>query len=74
MEQEVSEQAGGVVVGALALPEAEGGLEQAALLCGEPLLRDTGLFEPVGEGVGDASHRSPSRAIPERSLLRSSGK
>jgi hypothetical protein len=35
VEQEVAEQAGGVVVGALRLAEVEGGVQQAALLGGQ---------------------------------------
>ena len=62
MEQEGAEHAGGVVIGALALAEAEGGLEQGVLLGVEAVLGEAGLGPPGFVGVGRDRHESPSRA------------
>src|SRR5262249_16014160 len=51
------------------LGEAEGGREQGRLVGAEARACYVGLVEPGGEGVGGAGHRSPSRAIPEATLL-----
>ena len=65
MEQEVAEQARGVVIVPLALAEAEGGLQQGALLGGEALFRDVCLGQPGGQGIRGSRHRSPSRATSQ---------
>src|SRR5207244_1255630 len=51
MEQEVSEQTRGIVVGALGVAEAEGGLEDGALLVGEACLGNLCLGQPGGKGI-----------------------
>src|SRR5438270_9412474 len=49
VQQEVAEQADGVVVAAAAAQEAEGGVEHGALGVGQDGLGDSGVFQPTGE-------------------------
>ena len=62
MEQEVTEQARGVIIGATTLAKLEGGLQQRPLRRGQGGLRDLGLGEPVGEGRYFRGHGGPSLA------------
>src|SRR5262249_45716587 len=49
VQQEMAEQARGVVVGALLLAEAEGGLQQRSLLGRQAPFGNPGLSQPVGK-------------------------
>src|SRR5262249_49828542 len=62
VEQEVAEQAVGVVVVPLPAAEAEGALEQTQLLRGEAWLGEVRLCEPCSEAVRRGRHGTPSRA------------
>src|SRR5205807_10429797 len=61
VEQEMAEDTAGVIIGALALAEAEGGLEQGLLLGAEAVFGEVGLCQPGLEGVSSRHHESPSR-------------
>ena len=52
MEQEVAEHAGGVVIGALGLAEAEGGREEGVLLGAEVVLGARALRQGLQEAWG----------------------
>jgi hypothetical protein len=56
VEQDVAEQADGVVIAAAALQEAEGGGEHGALGVGQGGLRDGGVFQPTGEVRDGGGH------------------
>src|SRR5262249_26760824 len=62
VQEEVAQHARRVVVAALLLAEAEGGLEQAALRGRQTLLGNPALGQPVGESLGRGRHEYPSRA------------
>jgi hypothetical protein len=62
VEQEVTEQARRVVVSALPLAEAVGGLEQRLLLRRQPLDGELCLFQPGSEGGRRNRHDTASRA------------
>src|SRR3954452_23445015 len=63
MQQEVAQEATGIVVGALRLAEAESAVEQRLLLGREALFGDLRLLQPNGECVGRCHHESASRAM-----------
>ena len=66
VEQQVAEQARGVVVDAATLAKVKGGFEDVTLGGGQAVLGDAGSGEPVGEGGGIHGHRKSSLtgAIP----------
>lgn len=61
----MSQEAIGVVVGALAEAEAKGSLEQGVLLVRKASRGDLSLLQPGLEGVGRGDHGSPSSYGPE---------
>src|SRR5262249_52984042 len=62
VQEEVAQHSCRVVVAALLLAEAEGGLEQAALRGRQTPFGDLALSQPVGERLGRGRHENPSRA------------
>src|SRR5438270_10814668 len=75
VQQEVAEQADGVVVAAAAAQEAEGGVQHGALGGGQRGLGDGGIFQPTGEVRGIRGHDVSSAASGDGgSVWRRSGK
>jgi hypothetical protein len=60
VQQEMAEQAAGIVIVAAALPEGKGRLEQAALLGRQSLLGNLCLGEPRGATTVPAEHEESS--------------
>jgi hypothetical protein len=64
VQQEVAEDTAGVIVGPLALAEAEGGPEQGALLGAQAVRGYLGLGQPALVRVGCRHHDSPYQVMP----------
>src|SRR5579872_6514426 len=62
VQEEMAEHASGVIVAALRLAKAEGGLQQGQLLRSEACLGELRVGQPGKKGILCVRHRSPSRA------------
>ena len=74
VEQEVAEQAVGVVIVAAALAEGKGRLQHAALCRRQALLGDVRLGEPLGKGVGGGDHGNLPVTMAGRIVVRNNQK
>ena len=74
VEQEMAEQAVGVVIGAAALAEGEGCLQQAALLWGQALFSDVRFAEPLRKRAGRDNHGDLPAIVAGRIVVRNSCK
>ena len=68
VEQEMAEQAAGIVIVAAALPEGKGRLEQAALLGRQSLFGNLCLGEPACAGRVRGGHEKSSLQSRQREL------
>src|SRR5262249_13159831 len=73
VEEKMAEESVAVVVGALVLSEAEGGLEECPLLEVEACSGQGGLLQPAVKGIGGGRHEGSSWAMLRRIMYSVAG-